>query len=109
MTSHIAQNFESLCMVGVTTFFPLLAIFLVVVTRFAMGTSLARAVLIVAWVGWGSSGLRGFNPMEITLVAPVPEGGMRYQTGNANNMFGNTSVSKTFWGVEERGLGGGVC
>ena len=104
MTSHIVQDDDSLCMVGVIAFFRLLAIFYVVVTSFAMGTSLAGAVSTVAWVGWGSSGLRGFNPTAITLVAPVPEGGMRYQTGNANDMLGNTSVAKNYW---ETKLGGG--
>ena len=84
MKSHIVQVDDSLCMVGVTVFFPLFAVFLAVVTGFSMGTSLAGVVATVSWVGWGSSGLRGFNPTVVKFVAPVSEGGMRYQTGNAD-------------------------
>ena len=90
-------------MAGVTIFFPLFAVFLAVITGFAMGTSFAGAVSIVSWVGWGSSGLRGFNPMAVTLVAPIQEGGTRYQTRNSNDMLGNTSVAKTCWETKPGG------
>ena len=82
-------------MVGVTAFFPLLAIFLAMVTDFILETSLTGAVSTVAWVGWGSSRLRGFNPTVVMLVDPILEGGTRYQTGNSNDMLGNTNVTKT--------------
>ena len=90
-------------MVGVTTFFPLLEIFFIVVVGFAVGISPAGAVLTTTWVGWGSSGLGGFNPNTVTLVAGVPRGGTRYHTGNANDILGNTSVSKTNWEVKPGG------
>ena len=101
--SHIVQADDSICMVGVTSFFSLLAFFLVVVTGFAMGMSLMGAVSTVSWVGWGSSRLGGFNPNAVTLVATIPRGGNRYHTGNANDILGNTSVSKTCWEVKPRG------
>ena len=103
MTSHIAQANNSLCMVGVTTFFPFLAIFLVVVIGFTMGISLTGAVLTATWVGWGSSGSSGFNPNAVTLVAGILGGGMRYHTGNANDVLGSTSVAKTYWEVKRGG------
>ena len=90
-------------MVGVTAFFPLLEIFLVMVTGFAMGISLVGAVLTAAWVGWGSLRLGGFNPNAITLVVFVPRGGTRYHTRNANDMLGSTSVAKTCWEVKPGG------
>ena len=60
-----------------------------------MGNSFAGAVSNVSWIGGGSLGLRGFNPMAVTWVDPIPARGMRYQNGSANDMLGNTSVSKT--------------
>ena len=104
MTSHIAQADDSRRMVGVTTFFPFLVIFFIVVVSFAVGISLARVVSAATWVGWGSSGPGGCNPNAVTLVAGIPGGGMRYHTGNSNDILGNTSVSKTCWEVK---LGGG--
>ena len=95
MTSHISQADDSRCMVGVTTFFPFLEIFLIMVAGFAGGISLAGAVSAATWVGWGSSRPRGFNPNAMTLVAIVPGGVTRYHTGNANDMLGSTSVAKT--------------
>ena len=82
-------------MVGITTFFPFLVIFFIMVAGFTVGISLAGAVLTATWVGWGSLGPGGFNPNVVTLVAGVPGGGTRYHTGNANDMLGSTSVSKT--------------
>ena len=102
MTSHIAQADDSLCMVGVTTFFPFLAIFFTVVAGFVVGISLAGAVSATTWVGWGSSGLGGCNPNVVTLLVGVPGGGTRYHTGNANYMLGSTSVAKTCWEVKPR-------
>ena len=67
------------------------------VVGFAVGISLARAVLAATWVGWGSLGPRGYNTNAVTLVAGVPGGGTRYHTGNANDMLGSTSVAKTCW------------
>ena len=95
MTSHIAQADDSLCMVGVTTFFPFLAILFIVVAGFIVGISLAGAVSTATWVGCGSSGLGGFNPNVVTLVAGIPGGGTRYHTRSSNDMSGSTSVSKT--------------
>ena len=94
---HMAQIDDSRCMVGVTIFFPLYSVFLAVITSFAMGISFARVVSIVSWMGGASLGVRGFNPMAVTLVAPILVGRMRYQTGIANDTFGNTSVAKTYW------------
>ena len=84
-------------MVGVISFFPLFTVFLAMVTGFAMGTSLAGAVVTVSWVVEGSSRLSGFNPMAVMLVVLVPKGGTSYQTGNVNTMLANTRVSKTCW------------
>ena len=78
--SHMVQADDSLCMVGVTTFFPFLVIFLVVVIGFTMGISLAGVVSTAIWVGLGSSGPGGFNPNAVTLVAGVPGGGERGTT-----------------------------
>ena len=103
MTSHIAQADDSLCMVGATTFFPFLVIFFIVVTGFVVGISLAGVVSTATWVGWGSSGPGGFNPNTVTLVDGVLGGGMRYHTGNSNDILGNTSVSKTCWEVNPVG------
>ena len=93
MRSHIAQADDSLCMVGVTTFFPFLAIFFIVVAIFA---TLVGLVSTTTWVGWGSSRPGGFNPNAVTLVAGVPRGGTRYHTRNSNDILGNTSVAKTY-------------
>ena len=82
-------------MARITIFLPLFAVFLAMITSFAMGTSFAEVVSTVSWMGWGSSGLRGFNPMAVMLVDFVPKGGMRYQNRNTNDMLGNTSVAKT--------------
>ena len=90
MTSHIVQADDSLYMVG-----PFLVIFFTVVASFTVGFSLAGAVSAATWVGRGSSGPGGCNPNVVTLVAGVPGGGTRYHTGNANDMLGSTSVSKT--------------
>ena len=103
MTSHIVQADDSLCMVGVTTFFPFLAIFFIVVASFTVGIFLAGVVSTATWVGWGSLGPGGFNANAVTLVAGVPRGGTRYHTGNANDILGNTSVSKTCWEVKPGG------
>ena len=103
MTSHIVQADDSRCMVGVTTFFPFLAIFFIMVVGFTVGISLAGAVSTATWVGWGSSGPGGCNPNVVMLVAGVPGGGTRYHTGNANDMLGSTSVAKTCWEVKPGG------
>ena len=103
MTSHMAQADDSLCMVGVTTFFPFLAIFFIVVAGFTVGISLVGVVSAATGVGWGSSGLRGFNPNAVMLVFCVPGMGKRYHTGNANDMLGSTSVAKTCWEVKPGG------
>ena len=103
MTSHIVQADDSLCMVGVTTLLPFLALFLVVVTGFAMGISLTGTVSTAAWVGWGSSRPRDFNTKAVMLVVLVPGGGTRYQIGNVNDLLGNTSVAKTCWETKPAG------
>ena len=90
-------------MARVTIFFPLFVVFLAMITGFVMGTSFAGVVSTVSWVGWGSMGLRGFNPVAVMLVAPVQKGGMRYKTRNANDMLGNTSVAKTCWETKPAG------
>ena len=54
MTSHIAQADDSLCMVGVTTFFHFLVVFFIVVVGFTVGISLPGVVSTATWVGWGS-------------------------------------------------------
>ena len=104
MTSHIAQADDSLCMVGVTTFFPFLAIFFIVVAGFAVGISLVGTVSTTTWIGWGSSRLGGCNPNAVTLVVGVLGWGKRYHSRNANDMLGSTSVAKTCW--EEKPGGG---
>ena len=103
MTSHIAQDDDSLYMLGVTTFFPFLEIFFIVVAGFIARISLAGAVSTAIWVGWGSSGPRGFNPNAVMLVVVDPGGGTRYHSGNSNDILGNTSVAKTRWEVKPGG------
>lgn len=56
------------------------------------------------------SGLRGFNPMEAMCVALVLVGGMSHKTSIANDMFDNTTISKTCWDMKpargrEKGFG----
>ena len=94
---------DSRCIVGVTSFFPLFSVFLAVITDFAMGNSISGVVSTVSWIGGGSSGLRGFNPVAVTWVASVPAGGTRYQIGISNDMLGNTSIAKTYWEMKPAG------
>jgi len=61
----MAQTGDSPCMAGVTIFFPLFSVFLVVISACVMGTSFAGVVSTVSWMGGGSSGLRGFNPVAV--------------------------------------------
>ena len=94
-TLHMVQGGYSYFMVGFSTFFPLLLVFLVITISFSMGISFEGIFVIVSLIDGASLGSRGINPLEVMFVAPVMVGETKNQNRIEKDTFRNTTIAKT--------------